>query len=63
MKNSDTDICSVIETRMNEIIDKINKTDSIFHAHPLDSKLRILDWVLFQICSNKIKSLKSYNIK
>jgi hypothetical protein len=29
MKNPNTDICSVIETRMNEIIDKINKTDSI----------------------------------
>ena len=27
MKHSDTDICSVIETRMNEIIDKINKID------------------------------------
>ena len=63
MKNSDTDICSVIETRMNEIIDKINKTDSIFEADPLDSELRILDWVLFQVCSNKIKTLKGYNIK
>jgi hypothetical protein len=58
MKNSQTDICSVIETRMNEIIDKINKTDSIFEADPLDSELRILDWILFQVCSNKIKSLK-----
>jgi hypothetical protein len=45
MKNSDTDICSVIETRMNEIIDMINKTDSIFVADPLDSELRILDWL------------------
>jgi hypothetical protein len=63
MKNSDTDICSVIETRMNEIIDKINKTDSIFESDPLDSELRILDWILYQVCSNKIKSLKGYNIK
>jgi hypothetical protein len=63
MKNSDTDICSVIETRMNEIKDKINKTDSIFEADPLDSELRILDWILFQVCSNKIKCLKGYNIK
>jgi len=50
MKNSDTNICSVIETRMNEIIDKINKTDSIFEADPLDSELRILDWILYQVC-------------
>ena len=55
MKDSDTDICSVIETRMNEIIDKINKKDSIFEADPLDSELRILDWILFQVCSNEIK--------
>ena len=58
MKDSDTDICSVIETKMNEIIDKINKTDSIFEADPLDSELRILDWVLFQICSNKQKQFE-----
>jgi hypothetical protein len=55
MKNSETNICSVIETRMNEIIDKINKTDSIFEADPLDSELRILDWILYQVCSNEIK--------
>ena len=59
MKNPDTDICSVIETRMNEIIDKINKTDSIFESDPLDSELRILDWILFQVCSNKRKEFES----
>jgi hypothetical protein len=63
MKNSDTDICSVIETRINEIIVKINTTDSIFESDQLDSELRILDWILYQVCSNKIKSLKGYNIK
>jgi hypothetical protein len=62
-ENSETDICSVIETRMNEIIDKIDKTDSIFEADPLDSELRILDWILYQVCSNKIKTLKGYNIE
>lgn len=55
MKNSDTDICSVIETRMKGIIDKINRTDSIFEADPLGSELRILDWILYQVCSNEIK--------
>jgi hypothetical protein len=48
---------------MNGIIDKINKTDSIFEADPLDSELRILDWIFYQVCSNKLKQLKAYNIK
>ena len=63
MKNTDTDICSIIETRMNEIINKINKTDSIFEADPLDSELMILDWILFRVCSNEIKKVEEYNIK
>ena len=63
MKNTETDICSVIETRMNEIIVKINNTDSIFEADPLDSELRILDWILYQVCSNKIKQFEGYDIK
>ena len=41
MKNSDSYFCSVIETGMNKIIDKISKTDSIFEADPFDSELRI----------------------
>jgi hypothetical protein len=53
MKNPDIFICEIIEIGMNEIIDKINKTDSIFEADPLDSELRILDWILYQVCSNR----------
>ncbi|CAN5531512.1 hypothetical protein BH18THE1_BH18THE1_14330 [soil metagenome] len=48
-------ICEIIESKMNEIIDKINKTDSIFESDPLDSELRILDWILYQVCSNQNK--------
>ena len=59
MKNSDIDICSVIETRMNEIIDKMNKMDSIFESDPLHTELRILDWILYQLCSNEIKKFES----
>jgi len=55
MKNPDIQICSLIETRMNNIIDKINQTDSIIEADPLDSELRILDWILYIICSNERK--------
>ena len=57
IKNTQTDICSVIETRMNEIIVKINKTDSIFEADPLDSELRIFDWILYQVCRNEVKKI------
>ena len=47
---------------MNEIIDKINKTDSIFEADLLDSELRILDWIFYQVCSNaKINSKTAYS--
>jgi hypothetical protein len=40
---------------MNEIIDKINQLDDAIEADPLDSELRILDWIFYQVCINKIK--------
>jgi len=52
MKNPDIQICALIESRMNNLIDKINETDSIIEADPLDSELRILDWILYIVCSN-----------
>jgi hypothetical protein len=52
MKNPDTNICALIESRMNEIINEINKKDSILEADPLDSEVRILDWILYIVCSN-----------
>jgi hypothetical protein len=33
------------------------------YLDPLDSELRILNWILYQVCSNEVKSLKGYNIK
>jgi hypothetical protein len=48
MKNPDSFICAVIESKMNEIIDKINKTDSSLEADPLHSELMILDWIVYQ---------------
>jgi hypothetical protein len=63
MKNPNVEICSLIESRMNNTIQDINQTHDIFEADKLHSELRILDWVLFQVCSNKIKSLKCYDIK
>ena len=52
MKNPDVEICSLIESRMNETIQEINKTDSIFDSDKLDSELRILDWIFYQVCVN-----------
>ena len=50
MKNPEIQICALIETKMNEIIDMIIKKDSIVESDPLDSELRILDWILYQVC-------------
>ena len=36
MKNSDVEICSLLESRMSETIQEINKTDSVFDADKLD---------------------------
>jgi hypothetical protein len=55
MKNTDKNICKIIEFKMNEILIKIKKTDSIFELDPLDSELRILNWILYEVCSNEIK--------
>ena len=57
MKNTEIQICAVIESKMNEIIDEINKKNSIIGQDPLDSELRILDWILYQVCSNALKVL------
>jgi hypothetical protein len=48
-------ICGIIESKMNEMIDEINKKHSIIESDPLDSELRILDWIFYQVCSNEIK--------
>jgi hypothetical protein len=53
MKNPNIYICDLIENRMNEIILKINQTYSIIEADKLHSELRILDWILHQVCINE----------
>ena len=54
MKNSDIPICEIIESKMNKIIDRINQIDDAIEADPLHSELRILDWILYLVCSNEI---------
>jgi predicted nucleic acid-binding protein len=53
IKNPDIYICALIESKMNEIIDIINQTYSIIEADKLHSELRILDWILYQVCINE----------
>ena len=49
MKDPNIYICALIENRMNELIETINKTYSILEADKLHSELRILDWILYQV--------------
>jgi uncharacterized protein YicC (UPF0701 family) len=53
MKKSDIYICALIESKMNKIIETINKTYSILEADKLHNELRILDWILYQVCINE----------
>ena len=48
-KNPDVEICSLIESRMNETIEEINKTYPLFESDKVHYQLRILDWIFFQI--------------
>jgi hypothetical protein len=56
MKNPDVEICSIFESRMNETIQEIKKKDSIFESDILDSELRILDWIFYQVCKDQQKN-------
>jgi hypothetical protein len=58
MKNPDIFICEIIESKMNEIKDKIKQMDSAIEADPLHSELRILNCILYQVCSNEIKQFE-----
>jgi hypothetical protein len=58
MSKSAISICETIENRIQEITDEINKKDSIIEKDPLDSELRILDWILYHVCSNEIKKFE-----
>jgi hypothetical protein len=58
MKIPDIPICEVIESKMNEIINKINLIDDAIEADPLHNELRILDWILYHVCSNEIKKFE-----
>jgi hypothetical protein len=52
MENPNINICKIIESKMEDTLIKIRKTDSIFEMDPLDSELRNLNWILYQVRSN-----------
>jgi hypothetical protein len=58
MKNPDIQICDLIESKMIEITDKLRQIDDAIEADPLHSELRILDWILYQVCTNEIKKFE-----
>ena len=53
MRKPDINICALLETKINGLIDKINEKDSILESDPLDSEVRILDWILYIVCSSE----------
>ena len=53
MNNDGTDICKIIESKMNEIVEEMNKKDSIIEKDPLDNELRILDWIYIRFVVTK----------
>jgi hypothetical protein len=53
LKNPEIQICNILESRMKEIILKINQTHSITQSDKLHSELRILNWIQYQVCSSK----------
>jgi hypothetical protein len=57
MKNPDINICEVMESKMNDIILKINQTHDIFEADKLHSELGIMDWLFYQVYKDQQKKL------
>ena len=57
MKNPNIQICELMESKLNEVILKINQTHDIFESDRLHGELRILDWIFYQVCGNEIKKL------
>ena len=50
-------ICELMESRLNEIILKINQTHDIFDSDKLHSELRILDYLFYHVCKDQQKRL------
>ncbi len=53
IKHPKSEICYLIETRMNELVLKINESDSIIESDKLRSELRILNWIYIKLVVTK----------
>lgn len=53
LKNPEIHVCNIIESKMKEIILKINQSHSITQSDKLHSELRILNWIQYQVCSSE----------
>jgi hypothetical protein len=53
IRHPKSEICHIIEIRMNDLISKIQESDSIIESDKLHSELRILNWILYQVSSSK----------
>jgi len=56
MKNPNLQICEVMESKLSEIILKINQTHDAFEADKLHTELRILDYLFYQVCKDQQKN-------
>lgn len=56
MINPDVEICSLIESRMNNVVLTINQIRDILEADKLHSEFRILDWIFYQVCKDQQKN-------
>ena len=53
MKNPSVQICELMESRLNDIILKINQSHDIFESDKLHSELRILDYLFYIVCKDQ----------
>ena len=53
LKNPDTKVCDLIESKMNEIILTIIQSHSIIEADKLHCELRIMDWIFIMFALMK----------
>ena len=56
MNKPNLQICEVMESKLSEIILKINQTHDAFEADKLHTELRILEYLFYQVCKDQQKN-------
>ncbi|MDW0196823.1 MAG: hypothetical protein QOC39_09835, partial [Nitrososphaeraceae archaeon] len=57
IKNPNVQIFEVMESRLNEIILKVNQSQDIFESDKLHSEIQILDYLFYCVCKDQQKGL------